>query len=187
MGAQSTTAPATDGEPNASPAEALAEPIARLQQLSLGELRSEWRRLFRTQPPNLSRDLIVRAIAYRLQERAHGGLPKTSARKLASLARDLKADGQISVDTSPQIKIGARLVREWHGRTHVVTITNEGFEYAGRSYPSLTTIARAITNAHWSGPRFFGLKDRKRQAAADLPRLARHLASSTVLSEGGHA
>jgi hypothetical protein len=187
MGAQCTNPPAADGEPNASPAEALAEPIAKLRQLSPGELRSEWRRRFRTQPPNLSRDLLVRAIAYRLQALAHGGLPKAAVRKLATLAQDFKAD---AVDTSPQIKIGARLVREWHGRTHVVTVTEDGFEYAGRSYPSLTTIARAITSAHWSGPRFFGFKDRKRQPAAgrsNPPGLPAHLASSDVSGEAGHA
>jgi Protein of unknown function (DUF2924) len=135
----------------------LAQQIARLQQLSLGELRVEWRRLFRAQPPNLSRDLITRSVAYRLQEVAYGGLPKATLRKLMSLADELKAEGQISVDAGPQIKPGARLIREWRGRTHIVTVTEDGFEYAGRAYSSLTKIARAITGACWSGPRFFGL------------------------------
>jgi hypothetical protein len=140
------------------PAQAISEQIAALQQLGLAELRSEWRRLFRTQPPNLSRDLLMRALAYRVQERAHAGLTKATQRRLASLAAALEADGEIGLDSGPQIKPGARLVREWRGRTHTVTVTEEGFQYDGRHYPSLTQIARAITGAHWSGPRFFGLK-----------------------------
>jgi hypothetical protein len=139
-------------------AQAISEQIAALQQLGLTELRIEWRRLFRAQPPSLSRDLVTRAIAYRLQELAHGGLARATVRKLASLAAALEADGEIGLDSGPQIKPGARLVREWRGRTHTVTVTEEGFAYDGRPYPSLTKIARAITGAHWSGPRFFGLK-----------------------------
>ena len=124
-------------------AQAISEQIAALQQLGLVELRSEWRRLFRTQTPNLSRDLLLRALAYRVQERAHGGLTTATQRKLASLAAALEAGGEIS----PQIKPGARLVREWRGRTHTVTVTEDGFQYNGRHYPSLTKIARAITGA----------------------------------------
>jgi hypothetical protein len=140
------------------PAQAISEQIAALQQFGLAELRSEWRRLFRSQTPNLSRDLLMRALAYRVQERAHGGLTNATQRKLASLAAALEAGGEISLDPGPQIKPGARLLREWRGRTHTVTVTEEGFQYDGRHYPSLTKIARAITGAHWSGPRFFGLK-----------------------------
>jgi hypothetical protein len=167
-----------------TPAQSLLEQIGHVQQLTLAGLRAEWRRLFRTQPPNLSRDLIIRAIAYRLQELTYGGLPKATMRKLSSLANELKAEGQISVDPGPQIKPGARLVREWRGRTHMVTVTDEGFQYAGRSYPSLTKIAYAITGAHWSGPRFFGLK------SAAARRLAARLAvagTSSASVEAGHA
>jgi Protein of unknown function (DUF2924) len=162
----------------------LSEQIGCVQQLTLAELRAEWRRLFRTQPPSLSRDLVSRAIAYRLQELAHGGLPKATRRKLAGLAKELKADGQISADPGPQIKPGARLVREWRGRTHIVTVTGEGFDYAGRSYPSLTKIARAITGAHWSGPRFFGLRSSATRPFASPPPVA---ATSCASVEASHA
>jgi hypothetical protein len=155
------------------PAQAISEQIAALQQLGFAELRSEWRRLFRTQPPNLSRDLLMRALAYRVQERAHAGLTKATQRRLASLAAALEADGEIGLDSGPQIKPGARLVREWRGRTHTVTVTEEGFQYDGRHYASLTKIARAITGAHWSGPRFFGLKKPvPREALASRPQTA---------------
>ena len=149
--------------PGAGPVSApggLAKRLSELQLLNSRDLRTEWRRLFRSNPPNLSRDLLVRAIAYRVQELAQNGLPKSTARKLTTLAAEFGRDGQISVDLRPQIKPGARLVREWRGRTHSVTVTRDGFTYAGKSYSSLTRIAQEITGAHWSGPRFFGLLKR---------------------------
>ena len=145
------------GRPRTSIPTGLSQRLSELPQLNSAELRTEWRRLFRSSPPSLSRDLLVRALAYRLQEQAEGGLPKSVIRKLATLSAELQKGGQISVEAGPQIKPGARLVREWHGRTHVVTVTEEGFSYAGATYPSLTKIAYVITGTHWSGPRFFGL------------------------------
>jgi len=173
-----------DRKPPLSASQDLSQQIAGVQQLSLTELRAEWRRLFRTRPPSLSRDLIIRAIAYRLQELAHGGLPKATRRKLASLANELKAEGQISADPGPQIKPGARLVREWRGRTHMVTVTDEGFDYAGRSYPSLTKVAYAITGARWSGPRFFGLRSSATRRLAAPPPVAE---TSCASVEASHA
>ena len=110
----------------------------------------------------------MRAIAYRVQELAQSGLPKSTARKLTTLAAEFGRDGQISVDPRPQIKPGARLVREWRGRTHSVTVTENGFTYAGKSYSSLTRIAQEITGAHWSGPRFFGLVKRSTESRATV-------------------
>ena len=72
-------------------------------------------------------------------------------------AKALRTTGRVGPTPSLSLKPGARLVREWGGRTHTVTVTEDGFEYAGTSYPSLTKIAKKITGAHWSGPRFFGL------------------------------
>ena len=124
---------------------------------SLDELRCEWRRLYHNDPPRISRDLLVLGIAYRLQEIEHGGLGKATCRKLRTLAKTLRATGRVGPTPSLSLKPGARLVREWNCRTHTVTVTEEGFEYDGASYPSLTKIAKKITGAHWSGPRFFGL------------------------------
>ncbi|WP_083241379.1 DUF2924 domain-containing protein [Methyloceanibacter stevinii] len=128
-----------------------------LASASLDELRGEWRRLCRTVSPRISRDLLIRGIAYRRQELEHGGLGKTTRRKLRTLARMFRTTGRVAPDPGLTLKPGARLVREWHGRTHTVTVTEDGFEYAGASYPSLTKVAKKITGAHWSGPRFFGL------------------------------
>ena len=125
--------------------------------MSLDELRGEWRQLYHNDPPRISRDLLILGIAYRLQEIEHGGLGKTTLRKLRTLAKSLRATGRVGPTPSLSLKPGARLMREWHGRTHTVTVTEDGFDYAGTSYPSLSTIAKKITGAHWSGPRFFGL------------------------------
>jgi hypothetical protein len=134
-----------------------------LLALSPGELRSEWRRLYRSQPPRLSRDLLIRAIAHRIQELRYGGLSKTTRRKLTALVNVPQTGGEIAPETTQKISPGARLVREWNGRTHTVTVQEEGFTYAARSYRSLTAIAREITGAHWSGPRFFGLARRPKR------------------------
>jgi hypothetical protein len=117
---------------------------------SLDALRREWRRLYCGEPPRISRDLLIRGIGYRLQE--------STRRKLKTLAKMFETTGRVAPDPGLSLKPGARLVREWHGRTHTVTVNEDGFEYAGLSYPSLTKIAKKITGTHWSGPRFFGLK-----------------------------
>jgi hypothetical protein len=145
----------------------LAQKLAELETMNTAALQVEWRRLFRSQPPSLSRDLLMRAIGYRYQEIEFGGLSKATARKLRTLAEAAKAAtaeaGASSVKDERRgtaravLMPGVRLVREWHGRTHSVTVTDAGFDYAGRSYRSLTEIAREITGTHWSGPRFFGI------------------------------
>ena len=93
-----------------------------------------------------------------IQEIEHGGLGKSTRRKLQTIAKSLRTTGRVGPTPSLSLKPGARLVREWRGRTHNVTVTEDGFEYGGTSYQSLTKIAKKITGAHWSGPRFFGLQ-----------------------------
>jgi hypothetical protein len=146
-------------------APAIERKLDRIRSLGLDELRVEWRRLYHGDAPRLSRNLLVLALCYRVQEIEHGGLGKATLRKLQTLAKTLRATGRVGPTPSLSLKPGARLVREWRGRTHTVTVTEDGFEYSGTNYPSLTKIARKITGAHWSGPRFFGLqakhKDRR--------------------------
>ena len=98
---------------------------------SLNELREEYRRLFHTEAPKLSRDLLVRAIGYRRQQIEHGGLGNATRRKLQTIAKTLRSTGRVGPTPSLSLKPGARLVREWHGRTHTVTVTDDGFGYAG--------------------------------------------------------
>ena len=136
---------------------AIERKLDRIRSLGLEELRLEWRRLYDSDAPRISRDLLVLGLGYRLQEIEHGGLGKATRRKLQTIAKALRTTGRVGATPSLSLKPGARLVREWHGRTHTVTVTEDGFEYAGTSYPSLTKIANKITGGHWSGPRFFGL------------------------------
>ena len=134
---------------------------ARLSEMTIFELRGEWRRLHRAPPPmRLSRDLLTRGITYKLQERPLGGLSKSIMRKLERL--NVESDANAARKPAPPIslKAGTRLVREWRGVTHTVLVHNDGVEWNGRRYPSLTMVAREITGAHWSGPRFFGLRKR---------------------------
>ena len=138
-------------------APAIERELDRFRSLDVGQLRHEWRRLYHCDAPRISRDLLLLAVGYRLQEIEHGGLGKTTRRKLQTLAKALRTTGRVGATPSLSLKTGARLVREWHGRTHTVTVTEDGFEYAGMRYSSLTKIAKKITGAHWSGPRFFGL------------------------------
>jgi Protein of unknown function (DUF2924) len=137
----------------------IAEELARLSTATIFELRGEWRRLHRAPPPmRLSRDLLMRAITYKLQERPLGGLSKSILRKLERLRLDSGASGAHKPVPPISLKAGTRLVREWRGVTHTVFVQAQGFEWNGRRYRSLTIIAREITGAHWSGPRFFGLR-----------------------------
>jgi hypothetical protein len=139
----------------------VARRLEALCDLNPDELRKEWRRLYRSQPPRLSKDLLVRAIAYRIQELRYGGLNKASRRKLAALVEARDSGAEIANEGAQRIRVGARLVREWNGRTHTVMVEEDGFSYAGRSYRSLSAIAREITGARWSGPRFFGLTNKR--------------------------
>ena len=156
----------------------LSQKIAALTDLSAQQLRAEWRRLYRGQPPRLSRDLLGRAIAYRMQELAYGGLSRATQRKLLTLTKELESNGSIVCNAGQRIRPGMRLVREWRGRTHTVVVTEDGFEFSGKSYSSLSKIAHAITGAHWSGPRFFSLNC----SEASDPR-SRH--NSSGMTDGG--
>src|SRR5437879_4927126 len=139
--------------------ENVADEISRLPALSRTGLLSLWRELF-GQPahPKLRRDLIVPILAYKLQEKAYGGLKPSTRRRLREIAEGLERDRHAHVHSKPSIKAGTKLLRQWQDQTHEVLVTREGFEYAGRQYRSLSQIARKITGTRWSGPAFFGLK-----------------------------
>jgi hypothetical protein len=130
--------------------------------LTIFELRGEWRRLHRMPPPmRLSRDLLIRGIIYKLQERAYGGLSLAAARKLEQANADPMSRGAVKLAPPISLRPGTRLVREWRGVTHTVLIHADGIEWRGQRYRSLTVVARKITGARWSGPRFFGLRRRQ--------------------------
>jgi hypothetical protein len=136
--------------------------IAGLLHRSKQELRLAWRKLHRSEPPfGMSRDLLIRSLAYELQQRAHGSPNLALRRRLQTLAV-ASGRGARSVDLGVVLKAGSTLVREWRGHTHTVLVGEDGFEYEGQRYRSLTVIAERITGAHWSGPRFFGVTRRAR-------------------------
>jgi hypothetical protein len=123
--------------------------LAGLVDRSTQELRRAWRTLYHAGPPlGLSRDLIIRELADKLQARAHGGASRALQRRLQSLAGELQK-GVRSFDPTRVLKTGATLVRQWRGYTHTVLVRDDGFEYDGQRYRSLTVIAEKITGAHW--------------------------------------
>ena len=133
---------------------------------STQELRLAWRQLHRTGPPHgLSRDILIRALANRLQEGIHGTERGALRRRLQTLAGEFDRNGA-SFDPGVVLKTGTTLVRQWRGHAHSVLVREDGFEYQGQRYRSLTMIAERITGAHWSGPRFFGLTKRAGGAEA---------------------
>jgi hypothetical protein len=139
--------------------ESLASEIASLSKLGIDELRERWKAMFGKAPSSdISRSFLTRAIAYRLQEKAFGGLKPSTQRLLAGFAHDV-ANGSALVAARPRIvQPGAVLVREWRGISHQVSVLEKGFSFRGKRYRSLSEVAREITGTRWSGPLFFGLK-----------------------------
>ncbi|HEY2538561.1 MAG TPA: DUF2924 domain-containing protein [Stellaceae bacterium] len=136
--------------------------IAGLVNRSTQDLRRAWRTLHHTEPPSgLSRDLIIRGLADKLQQHAHGDPSRALQRRLQTLAGAFEK-GALSFDPGVMLKTGTTLVRQWRGHTHTVLVHEDGFEYDGQRYRSLSVIAGRITGAHWSGPRFFGVTRRAR-------------------------
>lgn len=134
--------------------------LEELPRAPLEALQHLWARRYGRPPPRtLSRRLLELAAAYDLQARFYGDLKPALRRKLLQMASNGRADsaGQKLWKPKSLPPPGSRLVREWHGRTHTVEVTDRGYLYAGRQFRSLSEIAREITGARWSGPRFFGL------------------------------
>jgi len=147
---------------NKSKEQKLAVDLATLDKMSIGDLRSAWRQLYRTHPPkSLRRDLVQMAVAWKMQEKALGpkarGHSAATKRQLKELAQTLEDKSSLSVARRVRLRLGARLVREWGGETHEVLVTENGFMWCEKNWNSLSVIAREITGARWSGPRFFGI------------------------------
>jgi hypothetical protein len=133
----------------------LDQELDTLTSLSPAQLREKWNRVAETPPPSVPPPLVCRLLAQRMQERRHGALPALVARELERF----RCDGPIAERVPLRIDLtpGTRLVREWNGQTISVQVLEEGFSYADQTWRSLSEIARHVTGAHWSGPRFFGL------------------------------
>ena len=137
--------------------------LAALKAMTVRELKAEWERLLGSAPPNNSRSFLEQRLAYRIQELTFGGLAKPTVRLLDALADEVegrKVRKSVIADPRNPV-IGTRLVREWEGLEHVVTVLKDGFDWQGRRYKSLSAVARDITGTRWNGYRFFGLRERK--------------------------
>ena len=151
--------------------------LAALKTTPTPDLKQQWRDLFDSEPPPFNRRYLESRIAYRIQELAYGGLKPETIRRLERLGEELdggdRAKRSIRADRDRPIT-GTRLLREWQGVEHIVTVTADGFEWQGRPYKSLSAIARAITGTRWNGWTFFGLKNHRgvsggRRRRADDP------------------
>ena len=137
--------------------------LAALKSTPTKDLKAQWRDLFDAEPPPFNRRYLESRLAYRIQELAYGGLKPETVRRLERLGEELdggdRKKSRIRADRMPIA--GTRLIREWQGVEHVVTVMADGFEWQGRPYKSLSAIARAITGTRWNGWVFFGLKNRR--------------------------
>lgn len=137
----------------------IEDKIAALEHLPRPELVQRWHSYYRIDSPRgITRKLLVRAIAYEMQAKRYGGLRPASVRRLLKIAQGVDVGNKAKARQPTGLKSGTRLIREWNGLTHTVEVTEGGFVWNGTSYPSLSAVARAITGARWSGPRFFGTK-----------------------------
>ena len=138
--------------------------LAALKTTPTPKLKEQWRQLFESEPPAFNRRYLESRLAYRIQELAYGGLKPETVRRLEKLGEELDG-GRVEVRKRPANDrpiAGTRLIREYQGVEHSVTVRDDDFEYQGRPYKSLSAIARAITGTPWSGPVFFGLKGGRR-------------------------
>lgn len=132
--------------------------IDALAALSRSELIDLWQaRLSAKAPKNMSHRLLMSAIAYEMQVQRYGGLKPAVRRRLEKIVQASTAGREVQVTAASRLRPGARLIREWNGSSHVVEVIEGGYTWKGERYRSLSAVARAITGARWSGPRFFGL------------------------------
>jgi hypothetical protein len=133
--------------------------VAALKTAPIAALKQKWRELFEREPPPYNRRFLENRLAYRIQELAYGGLKPETIERLGALADEIEGKGSRRrriLESRPIA--GTRLIREWKGIEHCVTVRDDDFEYQGRPYRSLSAIARAITGTRWNGLVFFGLK-----------------------------
>jgi len=141
--------------------------LASLKSSSIAELKQQWRALYHSEPPHrISRELLTRAVAYRIQEQVYGGLKPSTRRLLLRLADDARSGRPLKPEPSSAVPAGTVLMREWHGITHEVRVLDRGVLYKRKRYRSLSEVAELITSAHWNGPQFFGLRGRRQQEAS---------------------
>ena len=150
----------------AIPADTVLPRLAALKTTATPDLKQQWRELFGAEPPPYNRRFLESRLAYRVQELAYGGLKPETIERLEALGEQLDGGNpvlrRIRHDDKPIA--GTRLIREWQGVEHCVTVLRDGYEWEGRPYKSLSAIARAITGTRWNGWLFFGMRNNRRRA-----------------------
>jgi hypothetical protein len=164
----------------------LGAEIGRLPDLPYRELKDRWRTLFgNPAPKHVSKQLLIKAVAYRMREKVLGGLPAETKRRFREIAAAISEGREDTLSLGPRIKPGARLVRSWQGTTQVVEVLTDGFEWQNTRYRSLSAIAKAITGTNWNGYVFFGVKRRPaRNKNAAGPRRPKSPVSDAVQAIG---
>lgn len=146
---------------------AVVTQLVALQRLSVNELKAKWEALFGTAAPNNARAFLELRIGYRIQELTYGGISRETRRILDLLADEV--EGKVTrkgmADDPRNPLPGTKLVREWDGTEHTVTVLRDGYELSGKKFKSLSAVAKAITGTNWNGFRFFGLRDKQRSGA----------------------
>jgi hypothetical protein len=134
--------------------------LAALKGASAEVLKARWRELFDTEPPAYNRRFLESRLAYRIQELAYGGLSRETMDRLRAMAKQYASKDPVERKSRPTLRpvTGTKLIREWQGIEHCITVRANDFEYPGRPYKSLSSIAREITGTRWNGWVFFGLK-----------------------------
>jgi hypothetical protein len=137
--------------------------LAALKTTPIPDLKQQWRDLFETEPPPYNRRFLESRLAYRIQELAYGGLKPETIERLEALGEKLDGGNLVLRRTRSEDKpiSGTRLIREWQGVEHCVTVRDHDYEYQGQPYKSLSAVARAITSTRWNGWVFFGLKNQR--------------------------
>jgi Protein of unknown function (DUF2924) len=145
----------------------ISQKLAELPHLSRQQLLDLWQKLYRRPAPvGLRREVLIPFLAYRIQENTYGGLKPSTRAELRRIARLLEhSHGPAKRPVRARIRPGTRIVRTWRGTAHEIFVADSGFDYQGRTYRSLSEIARKITGTRWSGPAFFGLNKRASQAS----------------------
>lgn len=133
--------------------------INELKVLSIDELKAIWGKVFGTStPPFARKDFLIQNLHYRQECQQHGQLSQKTRKKLLKLYQEFQHNPDFQpIGSKSRLKVGTRLVREWQGKVHTVTVSQQGFEYLDTRYKSLSSIARVITGTQWSGPSFFGI------------------------------
>jgi hypothetical protein len=150
-------------EPQAAQADPVLGQLAALHAAPMAALKAKWRELFESAPPPYNRRFLESRLAYRIQELAFGGVKPDTLERLRALGEQLDAgpSARPRRQAADRPIAGTRLIREWRGVEHCVTVRDDGYEYEGRPYKSLSPIANTITGTRWNGLVFFGLKNQR--------------------------